>query len=134
VRQQISDGLRQRGHRLTVSLTHLVPNLPAEGLGMSALANRAGVSIQRAGQLVQQLEDDGYVRRLPDQRDGRARRVVYTRRGKKLLRDIDVLLEETTERFTAILGKQRCRRFLNDLSELDREFTGHHNGVRVVPG
>lgn len=134
VRRQISEGLRQRGHQLTVSVTHLVPNLPADGLGMSALADRAGVSIQRAGQLVQQLEDDGYVMRLPDERDGRARRVVYTRRGNKLLRDIDALLDETAEHFTTILGKQRCRRFLGDLSELDRELTGRHGGVRVVTG
>ncbi|MBW2270711.1 MAG: MarR family transcriptional regulator [Deltaproteobacteria bacterium] len=134
VRTRISDGLRERGHRLTVSVSHLVPNLPAEGLGMSALAERAGLSIQRAGQLVQQLEDDGYLTRVPDARDGRARRVVYTRRGRKLLGDIEALQVEITEQLDEILGKQRTEQLLVDLAELDRELNRSESGVRVVTG
>jgi len=134
VRTRISDGLRERGHRLTVSVSHLVPNLPAEGLGMSALAERAGLSIQRAGQLVQQLEDDGYLTRVPDARDGRARRVVYTRRGQKLLGDIEALQVEITEQLDEILGKQRTEQLLVDLAELDRELNRSESGVRVVTG
>jgi DNA-binding MarR family transcriptional regulator len=133
VRIRISRGLRRRGHRLTLSVTHLVPNLPAEGLGMSALAERAGLSIQRAGQLVQQLEDDGYVIRRPDEHDGRARRVVYTRRGKRLLQDIDALLDETADRFAEILGKQRFQRFLADLTTLDQQLNDPEAGIRISP-
>jgi len=101
---------------------------------MSALAERAGLSIQRAGQLVQQLEDDGYLTRVPDARDGRARRVVYTRRGRKLLGDIEALQVEITEQLDEILGKQRTEQLLVDLAELDRELNRSESGVRVVTG
>jgi DNA-binding MarR family transcriptional regulator len=132
VRVGISDGLLARGHHLTTSITHLVPNLPAEGLGMSALAARVGLSLQRTGQLVQQLEDDGYIERVPDPSDGRAKRVVYTRRGKKLLRDIDLLTEQATQRFAAVLGKARFERLHAELALLDSEINGPESAVHVV--
>ena len=134
VRLHVSDGLRERGHVPSAATTHIVPNLPESGLGMSALAARAQLSLQRAGQLVQQLEDEGYVERVADANDGRARRVVYTRRGKRLLTDIEELLEETTERFTAILGKRGFERLQKDLEALDRALNGEEAGVRVVLG
>jgi len=134
VRVHISAGLAERGHEPSVAVTHVVPNLPADGLGMSALAARAGMSLQRAGQLVQQLEEEGYVERVADENDGRARRVVYTRRGHKLLRDIDALLEETTERFVEVLGRARYDRLQRDLANLDRGLNGPDSGVRVVTG
>ena len=133
LRVRVSDALLERGHGLGPSVTQLVPNLPAGGLGMSALATRAGLSIQRAGQLVQQLEDDGYVTRVPEEHDGRARRVVYTRRGRKLLRDIDTVLEETSELFDQILGEERFEQLQGDLAELDRALNGPGAGVRIAP-
>lgn len=132
VRVGISDGLLARGHHLTTSITHLVPNLPAEGLGMSALAARIGFSLQRTGQLVQQLEDDGYIERVADPSDGRAKLVVYTRRGKQLLRHIDLLTEEATQRFTAALGKARFEKLHAELALLDREINGPQAAVHVV--
>jgi DNA-binding MarR family transcriptional regulator len=134
VRLGISEGLRARGHHLTTSITHLVPNLPPDGLGMSALAVRVGMSLQRTGQLVQQLEDDGYIERVPDPSDGRAKRVVYTRRGKKLLRDIDVLTEKATERFVAVLGAARFKKLHAELALLDLAINGPEDAVHVVTG
>lgn len=134
VRMHVSDGLRERGHVPSPATTHIIPNLPADGLGMSALAARAGLSVQRAGQLVQQLEDEGYVERVADENDGRARRVVYTRRGRRLLGDIEELLEETTERFTEVLGKRGFERLRKDLRALDHALNGEEGGVRIVLG
>jgi DNA-binding MarR family transcriptional regulator len=134
VRIRIADGLRERGHKLTVAVTHIVINLPAEGLGMSALSARAGLSLQRAGQLVAQLEEDGYVKRVADEEDGRARRVVYTRRGKRLLRDIDALVAETNAFLASIVGKDRFEQLRADLARLDRVLNERAEGVRVVTG
>ncbi len=132
VRLRIAEGLRARGHHVTVAVTHIVNNLPAEGLGMSALAQRAGLSLQRAGQLVAQLEEDGYVRRVAEIDDGRARRVVYTRRGQTLLRDIDTMLEETNAMLAEIVGESRLGKLVNDLAKLDRALNSHIDGVRVA--
>ena len=132
VRLRISLGLRERGHDLTVAVTHIVTNLPPEGLRMSALAERAGLSLQRAGQLVAQLEADRYVQRVADIDDGRARRVVYTRRGERLLRDIDVMLEETNDLLAQVVGESRFEKLIEDLDKLDRALNSSLAGVRVV--
>ena len=134
VRAQISNGLVARGYDLTIAVTHIVSNLPPEGLGMSKLAERAGLSLQRAGQLVADLEADGYVERVPEPQDGRARRVVYTRRGKRLLRDIETMLEETNAALAEVVGEKRLAQLVDDLEKLDRALNAGVDGVRVVIG
>ena len=49
---------------------------------MSELAERLGVSKQAVTQLVDDLEGFGVVARVPDPEDARARRVVFTARGR----------------------------------------------------
>ena len=132
IRLRVREGLQAKGHDLTPSVTHLIPNLPVDGLGMSELAARVRQSLQRTGQLVQQLEEDGYVERVPDPSDGRAKRVVYTARGRALVADIDALMEETTARFAEVLGSKRFARWCRDLEWLDREINGDDGTVRVL--
>ncbi len=134
VRRRISDGLHARGHALSASVTHLVPNLPEEGLGISALAQRIQHSIQRTGQLVQQLEEDGYVERTPDPHDGRAKRVVYTARGIDLLRDIAALQDEITNELEGLLGEKRFSNLRRDLTALDVALNGTASGIRIASG
>ena len=134
LRRRVSDGLQARGHTLTPSVSQLVPNLPESGMGMSALAALVQQSIQRTGQLVQQLEEDGYVERIQDESDGRAKRVVYTRRGRKLLRDIAELQDEITREFRSVLGAGRFDALLEDLAELDVALNGEEVGLRVATG
>lgn len=125
MRGRVRDGLLERGHRLSTSSTQVIPNLPPEGLGMSELASRLRLSLQRTGQLVQQLEEDGYAERIPDERDGRAKRVVYSRRGRKLVEDINEITNEVNDELAEAVGKDRYERFTQDLADLD----GIMNGV-----
>ena len=46
------------------------------------MAAKAGITKQAVGQLVDELEAMGYVQRVPDPTDARARLVVYTDRGR----------------------------------------------------
>lgn len=125
--------LEKRGHQPSAAITLIVTNLPAEGLGMSALAQRAGLSLQRAGQLVTELEAAGYVDRVADPRDGRARRAVYTPRGRRLLRDIDAVNAAIAAKLIERLGRERFDRLLGDLADLDAAL-GSKEGMRIVIG
>src|SRR6185437_1256947 len=53
-----------------------------DGSRPSDLAERAGMSKQAMNQLLQSLEQLGYLRRTPDERDARARIVRLTERGR----------------------------------------------------
>ena len=132
MRARVRVGLLDRGHDLSPSSTQVVPNLPEEGLGMSELAARLRLTLQRTGQLVQQLEDDGYVERTPDERDGRAKRVVYAKRGLELLRDIEEITGEIAAEFASILGTRRYEALCRDLEILDTAINGPDAALRLV--
>jgi DNA-binding MarR family transcriptional regulator len=72
----------RRKLKLRRSHTMLLPHIALEGTRMSELAERLGVSKQAVTQLVDDLEGFGVVERVPDPEDARARRVVFTARGR----------------------------------------------------
>lgn len=56
-------------------------HLPGDGLRLTELAMAADVSKQAMGELVDDLAAKGYLRRVPDPDDGRAKLVVWADRG-----------------------------------------------------
>jgi DNA-binding MarR family transcriptional regulator len=81
---------------------------------------------------VSELEQVGYVERVPDPQDGRARRVVFSRRGLELIRDIDEITREIMDGFAAALGAERLDQLCSLLAELDVVVNGEDAPVRVV--
>lgn len=126
IRAEVGAEIEALGHEYSRAASHLVVNLPAEGLGMSELAERLRLTPQRTGQLVQNLESFGYVERVPDAIDGRARRVVFTDRGRQLLDDIDRIDERLTKSLVERLGAARFARLCRDLATLDRSVRDDH--------
>jgi DNA-binding MarR family transcriptional regulator len=61
-------------------------NLDPEGTRLTVLAARAGLTHQSVGEVVTELERRGYVERIPDPSDKRARLVSLTDRGRDLVR------------------------------------------------
>jgi len=132
MRLRMREGLLERGHELRPSTAQVIPNLPPDGLRMSELAARLRLTLQRAGQLVGELEEVGYLERVPDPSDGRAKRVIFTRRGRTLIRDIDEITRATTEHFASQVGKDRFKLLCELLEELDVAINGLDAPVRVV--
>lgn len=91
---------RRGGLPLRPSHTKLLPHISLAGTRVSDLAERLGVSKQAVSQLVDELEELGVLARLADPDDARARRVVFTERGRKgffeglaVLRELEAELE-----------------------------------------
>jgi len=133
IRDRISAGLHAEGHTLGAAATQVLPNLPVEGLGMSELAARLRVTLQRTGQLVQELEGDGYLERVGDELDGRAKRVVYTRRGERLVRDCERVMQRVSAELAALIGAAPFARFCADLARLDTAVNGEHAALLLPP-
>lgn len=132
MRMQMRAGLLERGHDLRPSTAQVIPNLPATGLRVSELAARLRLTLQRTGQLVNELEEVGYLERVADPEDGRARRVVYAKRGTRLVRDIEEITREITGRFSEALGAERFEALCGLLSDLDVAVNGADAPVQVV--
>jgi DNA-binding MarR family transcriptional regulator len=93
-------------------------NIPAEGIRLTDLAERAGMSKQAMGELVADLENLGYLRRGPDPSDGRARLIQLTDRGWQAisvaLRAFDRIESDLAKR----IGRQRMKEFRKTLTDL----------------
>lgn len=111
--------LRERGHEgLGATHTALLPHVDLEGTRATMLAERAGMSKQAVGQVVRDLERQGYVERLPDSEDGRATLVYFTDAGWRFLRDAGEIKREIEAEYSAILGEERMLLLRSALNEL----------------
>ena len=124
LRRSFREELESQGHELSTAMSELVVNLPIDGLGMSDLAARLRLTLQRTGQVVASLEESGYVERITDENDGRAKRVAFTRRGRTLLEHIDATDASLTKGIGSVLGERRFARLCKDLEELDQAING----------
>ena len=80
--QQAVQAVRAAGHPdVRQSWLGLLPHLEPRGVRTSDLAGRLEVTRQAAGQLISEVERLGYVERVPDPSDGRAKLVRMTERG-----------------------------------------------------
>lgn len=90
-----------------------------EGSRVTELAEEARMTKQSMGELVAYLERRGYVERLPDPRDGRAKIVVLTEAG---LRWVEAAVERVGEIEDALAermgGQDRLEEFAGSLEGL----------------
>jgi DNA-binding MarR family transcriptional regulator len=93
-----------------------------QGSRLTDLAERAQITKQSAGFLVDQLERAGYVERVPDPTDARARLIRVAERGAAAIPLAAAIVAEVEAEWTAHLGKQAMRQLTKNLSRL-REIT-----------
>ena len=99
----------------------VVARIAPGGSRLTDLAAQAGITKQSAGFLVDQLERAGYVERVPDPADGRARLVRIAERGARSVEVSSRIVADVEAEWTVHLGEGRMtelRRLLADLREI----------------
>jgi DNA-binding MarR family transcriptional regulator len=104
--------------RLRRSHTALFPHIDLDGTRITDLAERVGVTKQAVSQLVDDLVAAGVVDRVEDPGDARARRVVFTERGRAgIFEGLEVLRELETE-LAKKIGKGKMKALGTTLAEI----------------
>lgn len=85
----------------------LMGHIPRNGIRQSALIERVGTSKQAVQQVLDGLEAEGVIARVPDPDDRRGRLVRYTDRGRAALRDVDRVKAEIERRYAQRIGPDR---------------------------
>ena len=99
--------LRERGHSgIGVAHTSLLIHLDLEGTRVTTLAERAGMTKQAMGQLLADLQRQGYVARSVDPTDRRAVLVTLTETGYRFYTDAYAVQQELESHYAAILGEE----------------------------
>ncbi len=113
--------LAQQGHQ-AVRPAHaaVFQYLDDTGTTVSLLAERARMTKQAMAELVRHLETHGYVRRVPDPTDGRAKLVLPTDLGNQVIEVAQNLAPEIEQRISALLGAERTSALRTDLETLRR--------------
>src|SRR4051794_7034526 len=110
--------LRAHGHDLPLNQARVFQRIGPSGSRLVDLAAAAQLSKQTAGSIVDQLERNGYVRRVEDPADARARLVTITDKGHELIELGVPVVRDIEARWEAHLGKARTRELRRALSDL----------------
>jgi DNA-binding MarR family transcriptional regulator len=89
-----------------------------DGLRLTDIAARAGITAQSVGELVDDLESKGYLERRPDPFDRRAKRIYLTGRGRKSTRIGKRAQADVENSLAELLGEQRYRLLRGILEEI----------------
>ena len=93
-------------------------NLGPEGARIGELAERAKLTNQSVGYLVDYLEEHGYVERCPDPRNRRATLVCFTERGWDEADACARILDHLNEQLTSQLGADKLQQLRHLLTEV----------------
>ena len=106
----------------TLAQCRVFQRIAPDGSRLTDLADQAQMSKQSAGVMVDQLERLGYVRRVPDPADGRARLIVIEQRGQRAVEVAMATLDEILSEWKTYLGTRNFALLHQVLDQL-REIT-----------
>jgi DNA-binding MarR family transcriptional regulator len=92
-----------------------------DGMRLTELASYAGVTKQSAGELVDDLVDLGYVERIADPADKRAKLICLTERGREAQRVGFGLFGEIEQRWAEHFGEERFEQLRELLEQIAAE-------------
>lgn len=115
----VSESLVDAGyHDITPAQHRVFQRVTAQGVRIGQLARQAMVTKQTATFIVDQLERAGYVERLPDPTDARARLVCLSARGRELVRVARQASERVESRWARHLGEDEADNLRSLLTKL----------------
>jgi DNA-binding MarR family transcriptional regulator len=118
--EHIHRRLAEQGHPdIRVAHGNVFQFLDDAGTRVSVLAVRAQMTKQSMGELVAHLEAHGYIERVPDPTDGRAKLVRTTPRGRSVYPLARAAMAELEARWTAQLGEVRMRELRSLLEDVN---------------
>ncbi len=92
--------------------------LDLTGARLTRLAERASMTKQAMGQLVDEVERLGYVERRPDPTDGRAKMVCFTDAGRDVVHAGAEIAKEIQEEYASLIGRKDLRTLHDILGNL----------------
>jgi DNA-binding MarR family transcriptional regulator len=88
------------------------------GARLTALADRSGLTKQAVGEAVADLEGLGYVERVPDPGDGRAKIIRLSPLGREAAAAAEEIFADIERRFADEVGEERFEEFRDTLRRL----------------
>ncbi|MCO1336954.1 MarR family transcriptional regulator [Microbulbifer sp. OS29] len=106
---------------ITLSHTQLISNLSTTGDSITSLAEKAGMTKQAMGQLANELQSKGYVKKVPNEQDKRSSMVQFTQRGEEALTAAYKIKLQIDVEYAKLLGVDNLKNLRKLLEKLQQE-------------
>jgi len=93
-------------------------NIDWGGTRLTELAARANMTLASMAELVDELEEKGYLARKPDPTDGRAKLITLTRKGRRAVTHALRATREIERNYADVIGRDRFDRLCESLQSL----------------
>jgi DNA-binding MarR family transcriptional regulator len=104
---RIVAGVQAAGHPIRASHSAVFIHMDLDGIRLSHLAAKATMTAQAMGELVDDLQRLGYLERLPDPTDGRAKLIRLTESGIAALQSAFDTIATIEDDLSRLLGRRR---------------------------
>lgn len=115
---QIVDGVVGAGFPQKPAHSAVFGQISPDGSRLTDLAQRANMSPQAMGELVDELEGMGYLVRRPDPTDRRAKLITLTKKGRACIAAGTATIDNIEQRLTDLLGERGHRQLRRLLAQL----------------
>ena len=115
----MQEGFERAGHPLHRAHMAVFRHLDHSGTRLTVLAERCGVTKQTMVHLIDELQRRGYVERVPEATDGRAKTVRMTKRGWEVHELAHRLVADLDRTWATRLGRERYSKLRQLLEALD---------------
>jgi DNA-binding MarR family transcriptional regulator len=115
---RIVDGVVGAGYPQKPAHSAVFAQIAPDGSRLTDLARRANMSPQAMGELVDELEQLGYVVRRPDPTDRRAKLIILTMKGQACIAAGIATIEGIEQQLTDRLGERGHRQLRRLLTKL----------------
>lgn len=103
---------------ITLSHLNLIRHLNPEGMRLTHLAHDAALSKQAVGKIAADLIKKDYIIMLPDPEDARAKRIMFSKKGKQLVKKAIVIVKKTEEAYEKLFGLRGLQLFRKKLNQI----------------
>ena len=115
---QIVDGVVGSGYPQKPKHSAVFAQIGPDGARLTELARGANMTPQAMGELVDELEDLGYLTRQPDPTDGRAKLIILTTLGMRVIEAGTETIVGLESRIAEILGEDGHEQLREMLTKL----------------
>ena len=130
---RVSAQLAKRGHDgLTGAQASAMAQLEPLGTRASVVAERMGISKQAVSQFIDELERIGYVERVPDPLDARAKLVRCTRKGARYRRDVEAAREAIEKEVLPRIGQRGLAELRTQLQRVTEALGEQESEIRLI--
>jgi DNA-binding MarR family transcriptional regulator len=125
--RRVTDGVTASGHPIRAAHSAVFVNIDRDGTRLTHLAERALMTPQAMGELVDELETRGYLTRVPDPGDRRAKLIMLTDLGYEALQAAFDTIITIENDLANLLGRDELLQLRNALRQI-AELPPHTHG------